>query len=378
MSVRRRGTRWLVTVEAGREAVTGRRRRLHLTVETKREAEREEARLRHEVAQGLDLEPTKITVGQYVDRWLSAVRPNLAPATARRYEELLRLHVVPHVGGIVLVKLRPLHVQQLYARLQDVRPGERAIAARTRLHVHRVLSAALAQAVRWQLIGRNVCQAVDPPHAERAGFRALGPDEVHALLDVAEAEDSVFGDAVVLAVHTGLRQGEILGLRWRDVDLEVGRLTVAQALQYLSGHGLSERQPKTDRSRRTIPLGETALRALARLRRRQAEQRLSLGPAYKDSGLVVTTAVGTALDPNNLRRAFRRIVAAAAVGPMRFHDLRHTHATLLLARGVHPKVVAERLGHASIGITMDLYSHVLPGLQEEAARDLDAWLSQGR
>lgn len=361
----------------GARPLTGKRRRVHATVATRREAEREEARLRHEVAEGLDLEPARITLAQYLSRWLTSVRPNLAPATYRRYHDLLRLHVLPHIGTGALSKLRPLHVQQLYARLQaDPGPDGRHLSSRTRLHVHRVLSTALAQAVRWQIISRNVCQAVDPPQARKAEIRALDPEETRRLLEVAEAEDSVHGDAVVLALHTGLRQGELPGLRWQDVDLQRGRFTVWQSLQYVPGEGLAVREPKTNRSRRGIPLGDAALAALSRIRRRQLEQRLAVGSAYQDSGMVLTTALGTPVDPNNLRRAFRRIVADAGVGPVRFHDLRHTHATLLLARGVHPKVVSERLGHTSIGITMDLYSHVLPGLQEEAARDLDVWLSQ--
>lgn len=376
MAVRKRGKSWLATMELGRDPLTGRRRRTHVTAATRREAELEAARLRHEVAEGLDLEPTKITVAQYLSRWLGSVKSNLAPATYRRYEDLLRLHVMPYVGAVALSKLRPLQVQQMYARLQDgISSDGRGLAPRTRLHVHRVLSTALAQAVRWQIISRNVCQAVDPPKASRAEVSVLGPDEARRLLEVAEARDSVWGDAVVLALHTGLRQGELLGLRWQDFDEDRGRLTVYQALQYLPGKGMILQQPKTNRSRRTIPLGSTVLAALARLRRRQLEKRLALGAAYKDLGLVFTTALGTPIGANNLRRAFRRIVAQAEIGSLRFHDLRHTHATLLLARGVHPKVVSERLGHANIGITLDTYSHVLPNLQEEATRDLDAWLA---
>lgn len=376
MAVRKRGKSWLATMELGRDPLTGRRRRTHVTAATRREAEFEEARLRHEVAEGLDLEPTKITVAQYLSRWLGSVKSNLAPATYRRYEDLLRLHVVPYVGAVSLSKLRPLQVQQLYARLQgDISAEGLGLSPRTRLHVHRVLSTALTQGVRWQIISRNVCQAVDPPRAPRAEIPALGPEEARRLLQVAEEEDTVWGDAVVVALQTGLRQGELLGLRRQDVDAEGGRLTVYQTLHYLPGEGMTLRQPKTNRSRRALPLGATALAAFARLRRRQLEKRLTLGAAYKDIGLAFTTSLGTPVGANNLRRAFRRIVARADIGPLRFHDLRHAHATLLLARGVHPKVVSERLGHANIGITMDTYSHVLPSLQEEATRDLDAWLA---
>lgn len=177
-------------------------------------------------------------------------------------------------------------------------------------------------------------------------------------------------------MHSGLRLGELLGLGWEDVDIEHATITVLRrALQYLSGDGLALREPKTARARRRIPLGQTAIETLKRLRRRQLEERLAAGPTYTDSGLVFTDAVGRALKPYSVSQRFAAFVRASGLGPLRFHDLRHAHATLLLTRGVHPKIVSERLGHASIGITLDTYSHVLPGMQEEAVRDLDAWLA---
>jgi integrase len=377
MGIRKRAKGWLVSVELGRDPTTGRRRRAYLTVHTKREAEREEARLRHEAATGLDLEPTKISLVQYLKRWLDAARPNLAPSTCRRYEDLLRHQVLPHIGTISLSKLRPLHVQQLYALLQEIgrADGKGGISPRTLLHVHRLLSEALGQAVRWQIIPRNVCQAVEAPQARRAEMRTLSPEETRRLLKAAEAEDTVYGDAIVLATHTGLRLGELLGVRWEDADLEKGTLTVRRALQYVPGEGLAFREPKTAKARRTLPLGPTALATLRQLRRRQLEERLAVGPGYRDSGVVFADALGSPLPPYRVSQRFPAFVKRLGLAPLRFHDLRHTHASLLLARGVHPKIVSERLGHASIAITLDTYSHVLPNLQEEAARDLDAWLS---
>jgi len=377
MAIRKRAGSWLVTVELGRDPVTRRRRRAHLTTATRREAEREEARLRHEAATGVDLEPTKITLADYLQRWLEAVRANLAPATYQRYDGLLKHQVIPHIGGLMLTKLRPLQVQQLYARLQvqGRADGRGGISARTLLHVHRVLSEALRQAVRWQIVARNVCESVESPHAPRVEMRALSPDEARQLLEVAQAEDGILGDAVIIAVHTGLRLGELLGLRWADVDTEQGRITIHRTVQYLPGEGTIQREPKTARGNRTVPIGATAVSTLGRLRRRQLEARLAVGTAYEDSGLAFTDPRGRPIPPYRLSQRFAGLLRRADLPRMRFHDLRHTHATLMLARGVHPKVVSERLGHASIAITLDTYSHVLPTLQEDAARALDAWLA---
>ena len=378
MAIRRRGNSWLVTVELGRESTTGKRRRAYMTASTKREAVREEAKLRHEADTGLDLEPTKITVAQYIGRWLAAVRPNLAPSTYKRYEGLMGHQVIPHIGATPLSKLRPLHVQQLYARLQTEgrADGKGGLSPRTLLHVHRVLSEALRQAVRWQITSRNVCEAVEAPQARGKEIRALTPEETRRLLEVGQEEDSVLGDAVILAVHSGLRLGEMLALQWENVDLEQGRITVRRTLQYMPGAGLDFREPKTNRANRTVPLGRAALDSLRRLRHRQLEERLAVGPEYDDRGLVFSDPLGRPIPPYRLSQRFAAWVRRSGLAPMRFHDMRHTHASLLLARGVHPKVVSERLGHASIAITLDTYSHVLPTLQDEAARDLDAWLSQ--
>lgn len=377
MAVRKRTSGWQVTVDLGRDPVTGTRRRAYLTAETKRGAEREEARLRHEAATGLDLEPTSITLADYLHRWIAAVRPNLAPATSQRYGGLITHQVVPYIGGLPLSKLRPLHIQQLYARLQTTgrADGHGGISARTLLHVHRVLSEALRQAVRWQIVSRNVCDAVDSPHPRRTEMNALSPDDTRRLLEAAGAEYSVLGDGVIMAVHTGLRLGELLGLRWEDIDYERACLMVRRTLQYLPGEGLSHREPKTSRGSRTVPVGDTALNTLRQLRRRQIQERLLIGAGYHDSGLVFAGPGGQPIPPYRLSQRFANMVIRLGLNPLRFHDLRHTHATLLLARGIHPKIVSERLGHASIAITLDTYSHVLPTLQAEAARDLDTWLS---
>jgi len=377
MGVRRRGRNsWEVTAELGRDPLTGRRRRLSQTVRgTKRNAEAIRAQLLHRITTGVDLEPTRLTVAKYLERWLEAVRPNLAPTTRRGYEGLLHHQVIPYVGAIPIFKLRPLHVQQLYARLREEgrADGKGGLAPRTLLHVHRVLSEALGQAVRWQIVARNICQAVEAPQPRRPEMQALSPEEARRLLDVAGAENNTSGDAVILALYTGLRLGELLALRWEDVDLERGTVSVRRTLENVSG--TTFREPKTAKGRRVVPVGPTVVERLRRRRRLQHAECLAAARSWHDQGLVFPSADGGVLSGFALRRAFYRLLSKAGLPRVRFHDLRHTHASLLLARGVHPKVVSERLGHATIGITLDTYSHVLPGLQEEAADDLDEWLS---
>ena len=364
---------WAVVIDLGNDPVTGRRRQLWRSVKgSKREAEALLVHLLHQRDTGIDVAPERITVGQYLERWLKDyAEANVAPNTKRRYAELLRLHVVPTLGGLPLAKLRPLHIQQCYASVLA-----KGLSSRTALHCHRVLREALQHALKWQLIARNPADAVEPPRYQRHEMLALGPEEVQRLLRA--AEDTPYGALVSLAVMTGLRQGELLGLRWQDVDLRADILYVRQTAQRLPGEGITFRPPKTHRSARPVALSPVTIEVLREHRRRQLEQRLLVGAVYEDYGLVFATPLGTPIDSGNLRKAWQRIVKAAGLDHVRFHDLRHAHATLLLQQGVHPKVVSERLGHAGVAITLDTYSHVLPGLQAEAVANLDRVLDLGR
>jgi integrase len=378
MAIRRRGKNaWYVTVDLPRDPLTGRRRRAFLTTPTKREAERGEARLKHEAATGIELEPGRLTLAQYLERWLDTMQPNLTPNTHKRYAEVLVNQVIPRLGAIQLSKLRPLHIQQLHTdlRTKGRMDGAGGLSPKTILQIHRILSESMKHAVGLQLITQNPCQLVRAPQVRRKEFATLTPDETRSLIAISETADSVYGDAIILAVHTGMRMGELLGLKWEDIDLDEGKLAVRRTLQHVPPNGFVFQQPKTPKSRRTVPLGATAIEALRRQRRRQVEERLLLGPDYSEPDLVFASGVGTPIFAGNIRRAFERLLELARCPRIRFHDLRHTHASLLLARGVHPKVVSERLGHASIVITLDTYSHLLPTMQEDAVREFDAWMA---
>ena len=371
-SIMKRGKgSWTVVVDVGRDPVTGKRRQLWRSVKgPKRDADALLAQLVHQRETGIDAPPGRLTVAEFLQRWLTSyAKPNTAPKTYQRYEELVRIHIVPVLGEVPLSKLRPLHVQAVYREVN--RKGR---SARTALHCHRVLREALQHAVKWQLLSRNPADAVDAPRAERYEIPALEADEVRRLLSV--AEDNRLGTLIHLAVMTGLRMGELLGLRWRDVDLEHGAIAVRQTCQWLPRQGFIFRSPKTYRSARPVSVPDGIVERLREHRASQLEKRLAAGSAYESHDLVFANALGTPIHPNTLRDAWIKVAAKAGL-KLRFHDLRHIHASLLLQQGVHPKVVSERLGHSAVGITLDTYSHVVPSLDAEVANRLEEMLANG-
>ena len=314
---------------------------------------------------GLPLAPEKQTVAAFLPEWLESAKPGLKPRTIDDYDTVVRLHLVPTLGKVRLVRLTPQHVQALMAsKLKD------GLSPRRVQIIQVVLHRALRQAEQWGLVSRNVASLVDRPKVHRHEIEPLTPEDARKLLDSLKGDRLEALYSVALAV--GLRRGEALGLRWKDIDLEAKHpsLRVTQALQRYGG-SLHLDEPKTERSRRTIVLPQVVVNALRRHMVRQLEERLKLGPAWNDAGLVFTTMIGTPLEPRNVLRHFKAALVTAEIEEKRFHDLRHTSASLLLAQGVAPRVVMEILGHGSIGITMDIYSHVMPALERDAAAKMD-------
>jgi integrase len=316
---------------------------------------------------GVPLPSEQLKVGQYLQDWLQSTQPSIRPSTWRRYEQLLRLYAIPTLGTLPLTRLEPRHVQRLYADCLA-----QGLAPATVRQLHAVLRRALGQATKWGTVARNVVALVTPPRVKRHEIQPLSVTQARALLDVAKGErlEALY----VLALTSGMRLGELLGLRWRDVDLDAGTLQVRQILVRMPS-GLRFGEPKTKRSRRRIALSAGARDALRHHRARQAAERLRLGPVWEDHDLVFANEIGKPLDAGNLlRRDYWRALAKAGIPRCRFHDLRHTCATLLLQQGVHAKVVSELLGHSSIGMTLDIYSHVIPDMQQHAVSAMDAVL----
>lgn len=373
-SLVKRGRAWYAVVDLPRGADGKRRQKWHrLTARSKRAAQEELARLLTAIATGLYVEPAKLSLADFLRAWLEHVQTTVSAKTFERYRGIVEAHLIPHLGAHPLARLQPLHIQAYYAgALQggrlDGKPG--GLAPQTVLHHHRVLKEALGQALRWGLLARNPADAVDPPRVARGERRTLTPAECVRLLQAARGSRLYL--PVLLAIATGMRRGEILALRWEDVDLDAGTLSVRRTLSQVKGR-LEFKEPKSARSRRVIALPAFAVEALRQHQAAQAAERLRAGAAYASQGLVCATATGGPL-AHNFGRGYAALLQRAGVPRVRFHDLRHSHATLLLGQNVHPKVVSERLGHAAVGITLDVYSHVAPALQQEAADRLEALL----
>jgi integrase len=301
--------------------------------------------------------------------WLAHVRGRVRRVTYEGYEVLVRRHALPALGALELVALRPLQLQDLYRSLLSGAEGRRPLAAGTVLNLHLVLTQALGQAVRWQLLATNPAAGAQPPRRRRPPPLVADPALVERLLGATAG--TIYELPCALAVATGLRRGELLALRWADLSPDHRQARVVRSLQPTQ-QGLVFEQPKTSRSRRTVILPDFLQRYLSAQQQRQAERRLAAGREWQEFDLLVDRGNGSPLNPDTLSTGWARFLRRHGLPRVRFHDLRHAHATLLLLQGVHPKIVSERLGHASIGITLDTYSHVLPSMQGEAASAFDA------
>jgi len=361
------------------DTVTGKRRQKSQTVKgTKRDAERTLREVLLSLEQGSYVKPNKISLGELLRQWLKDYASmNTTDRTQESYTSIIERHLIPALGKISLIDLQAQNIQSYYAKkLAEGRAdGKGGLSPRSVVYHHRILSKALDYAVKMGLVVRNVAKVVEPPRVARVTMQTLSPEEVSRFLDVARDTDYYVYFATLL--YTGLRRGELLALRWRNLDLGSGKLSVVETAYKLGNGRYRIKEPKTPQSRRTVILPPSLVELLKVYRFDQELLRIQLGISLNVDDFVFIRPDGSPINPSAITLAFRRIIKKAGLKGIRIHDLRHTHATLMLKAGIHPKVVSERLGHANIGITLDIYSHVLPGLQEAAAEKFDSIFEVG-
>jgi integrase len=363
-SIRHRGESWSfqheVTRNGKRAFVTGTRR-------TKKAAE---AALVESLAlydKGDQIEPSKMTVAVFLRDWLELVKPRLKAGTFRSYHDIVEHRLIPHLGDVRLSELRPALIARCYAQLRTNgrRDGRGGLSETSIEHTHRALHAALEAAVRGRRLARNPADDLEEKptrgHVEMCTWSA---DQLGAFLD--STRDHRLHELFVTAATTAMRRGELLGLRWDDVDLETARLAVRRSRTSV-GYEIVEATPKSRKGVRTVDLDNETIAALRRWRMRQLRERIAWAGTWTESGYVFTREDGTGLHPHQVADAFDAAVRRSGQPVIRFHDLRHTWATLALRAGVNPKIVSERLGHAKVGFTLDVYAHATPGWQAEAA-----------
>jgi integrase len=367
--VKRGKNSYTVVLNMGKDPSTGKRNQQWVSVKgSKKDAEKRLSEMLHQIDTGSFMRPGKTTVKDFLERWLEDYSRNLSPCSSERYRQIVRTHLVPNLGNIPLAQLKPEHLQNLYTSMQNS-----GLSANTARYAHSVIHVALKTALKWGLIAKNPADAVTTPRIHRHEMQTWDEGEIGQFLEAAKT--TPYYAVFYTALFTGMRQSELLGLKWSDVDLIGSQISVGRGLHHLADGSFVMTEPKSEKSRRNIAL--TPSNALL-LKQHQEKQRLDrgmIGKRWSNEDLVFSTLEGRALIPEVVTQAWRRLAARAGLKVIRFHDARHTHASLWLKLGIHPKIVQERLGHSSIQMTLDIYSHVAPGLQEAAALRFDDMLA---
>jgi len=360
-------TSYRARVEFPADPVTGKRRQLSETFATRKSAQSALATWLADIERGTAVDTSTMTVADFIRHWLDSVAAHKVRATTLvDYRHTIEKHIIPALGGYKVQRLTPAMVQRAYA--DKLAAG---IGGRTVQLMHQRLSQALAQGVRWGTVSRNVCDAVEPPTVRASRPEPWTPAEARAFLAVAEADER--SPLWLLALATGARQGELLGLRWQDVDLSRGTVTIRQAVAVLDGRIIFQ-APKSRAAVRQVTLPADAVEVLRAHQVSQRRERIAAGDAWEDHDLVHATPLGLPYHPSNVLRSFYALMARAGVRRVRFHDLRHAHATWLVADGHSLPAVAERLGHSKSSITLDVYAHVVAASRDRAAESIGGWL----
>lgn len=360
-SVFKRGNRWVAQVGTGKNRETK-------YFETQKDANAWRHKIIEQRHQGLVFAGSRVSLSKFLDEWLVVAKTSVRPNTYQQYSQVVHQHINPVLGYIVLKDLRPDHVQSLYTnKLAN------GVSPNTTRMIHAVIHRALNHALKLGLVYRNVADSVTRPKVVRKEMKTLNDYQVRQLIQVAESEQMRL--LLWVAVVTGLRQGELLGLKWSDLDWTSRRIQVQRQVQRRKGDGLVFCEPKSASGRRVIVLGKSTIEKLREYKNNQLKERILLGEKWQDYDLIFPSPIGTPLDPSNVLKAYKDCLKRAGLPNLRFHDLRHSAATLMLQQGVNPKIVSERLGHSDISLTLNTYSHVLPPMQEEAAEKMDELLT---
>jgi integrase len=363
--ITKRGESWTVRIFLGRDS-KGKRRYFNKTIHgSKKDAQKYLTAKLREKDLGVFIEPASIGLTEYLDKWLlESAKPRLAQRTFENYEYLLKLYVREKLGNRKLCDIKPFDIQKLYNQMTESK-----LSARTVRYVHAILTSAFSQAVKWQMLSINPCNVVDLPRQQKNEMKAFSQEQAKRFLEVAKTDK--YGLIFAFALASGMRPEEYLALKWSDIDFEKCTATVQRTLIWQKGGGWYFGEPKTAKSRRTVPMPESLFAKLKTHKKQQAEQIIGLGQSYERNNLVFAGEIGQPIYLANLRqRHFHKILEKAELIGFRLYDLRHTMATLLLAEGINPKIVSERLGHASVVLTLDTYSHVLPDMQKDATSKL--------
>lgn len=361
---------YTIVLNLGRDPETGKRKQQWVSVKgTKKEAEKRLSELLSQLDNGIYVQPKRTTLANYLEMWLNEyAKNNLSPRGFERYSGIIRKHLIPDLGKVSLTQLKPEHLQKHYTtKLND------GLSARTVRYHHALIHVALQTAVKWGLVSRNVADAADPPRIRRNDMQTWEEDDVNRFME--GAKDSPYYALFYTALFTGMRRSELLALHWQDVDLIYGQLYVNRSLHQLKDGSFIFTQPKSAKSSRTIALTPSTILMLKEHQQQQKLERDMSGNPLTDDDLVFSNLEGKPLRPNTITRAWTTLAAKCDLKVIRLHDARHTHASLMLKQGIHPKVVQERLGHSSIQMTIDTYSHVAPGIQEAAASRFDEILN---
>lgn len=365
-SIKKRGNKWSFVIDIGRDPVTKKRKQKRVsgfTSEKKARAAMNEMIV--ELNRGGYVEPSTEALSSYLDNWLKHKEKRVAHSTYLHYKGYINNHIKPALGEVKMFELNARQVQRFYDSLLEV--GD--LSERSIHHVHRILSNALDYGAKLGDIQKNVAKAAEPATVRKKEMKYWSMETLSKFLE--DTKEERFYIAWYIAGFTGMRQGEILGLKWDSVDFDNKKIYVKRALKRDDGKYIIA-DLKNNASYRSISISDSDVRELKQHKKKQNEEKMRAGSGYNDENLVVSTSIGTHLLPSNLGRAFRRCLKDTKIDKIRFHDLRHTHASMLFTLGTHPKIVQERLGHSSVQVTLDTYSHMNPNMQEAVAKSLES------